>query len=1093
MPGNIFDKIRRENIEKYGTDIDRYGPILLANLYSDRTHFIYELLQNAEDACARAKKAGIENRFIIHFHLYPDRLEVRHKGIPFDENDVRGICGLVEGTKGEDFSQIGKFGIGFKSVYAYTKSPEIYSSDKSFCIKNYVQPYSIEQREDVKNGKTLFVIPFNHDKITKGDAFSEIKQRLKNLGLRTLLFLRNIEEITWKIDSSFGKYSRTSKRDNNIRWVNLTYKDNIGTKNSDGKWLIFERPISTDYKNQVRVEIAYQLDEDDKTDKVQIVPVRDTKLVAFFPTEKPTHLKFLVQGPYQTTPSRDNIYNNDWNWKLIKETAVLTAESISKIKEMNLLDVNYLNTLPIEYEYFFGENIIFTPIYKKVREKLLSDEPLLPAYNGEYTNSKRALIVRGKDLRDLLSPEQLKMLFNRTKWLDENITEDKAPGLRKYLMEKLEVAEIDPERFAREFTEDFIKKQSDEWVKRFYVFLLKQEALWREKTYFEKGGILRSKSIIRLDDDSHTKPFDSHGKPIAYLPGEHESHFPTIKASLVKDEKAKNFLQQLGLRESDIVDDIINNILPKYKQEKIDITPEENINDVKRVAEILKNVSSDERKFKLIKELKAIPFLVAINFGDFRVKYKRLRDVYLGERYTSNKDIDIYFEGNENTWFLDGRYLNVIDVSTLVGLSCKTKIQVIYQEASYGTVTIDASRGSYKRGLYGFDPDCEIDGLEYALENINIERAKIIWNILKKDYKRIYGTVESATRQDWSNSTEEEKFSKMGELLITYQWLPDTEGNFHKPSEILLSELHGEFDKESLDAKCVAEELEFKSDNEQQILEELEKLPEEIKEAYSFSKEMKGLSEEDKKKTMKFIKSLKTTKEMSVGISIVEIGKQIEESLVTPPSKEIDNSQIRSSLTPGDEESIRKNYGNEIRNRLNKMRVIQKPTIGTKTQIIDPVDPKQFLLDQYNGHCQICKTKLYLGPNKKPWVNTDRLFKKIQGKYGWANMEFNVLGVCPNCQVLMDYGGRDIRNVIETAKKVSRGEVAPEEVDERMGNFHISGLFYIMPIEVAGKKTEIIYSQTHMQKLAEFIEQSAKKEEEEEESVLTPATAIQED
>ena len=34
--------IRRENIKKYGTDFDQYGPVLLENLYSDQTHFAIE-------------------------------------------------------------------------------------------------------------------------------------------------------------------------------------------------------------------------------------------------------------------------------------------------------------------------------------------------------------------------------------------------------------------------------------------------------------------------------------------------------------------------------------------------------------------------------------------------------------------------------------------------------------------------------------------------------------------------------------------------------------------------------------------------------------------------------------------------------------------------------------------------------------------------------------------------------------------------------------------------------------------------------------------------------------------------------------------
>ena len=40
-----YETIRQENQRRYGTDVDRYGELLLANRYGNRTHFIYELLQ----------------------------------------------------------------------------------------------------------------------------------------------------------------------------------------------------------------------------------------------------------------------------------------------------------------------------------------------------------------------------------------------------------------------------------------------------------------------------------------------------------------------------------------------------------------------------------------------------------------------------------------------------------------------------------------------------------------------------------------------------------------------------------------------------------------------------------------------------------------------------------------------------------------------------------------------------------------------------------------------------------------------------------------------------------------------------------------
>jgi hypothetical protein len=84
-----YKVIRQENERRYGTDIGRIGPMLLANRYDDRTHFLYELLQNAEDAVAEREEAT--ERRSVHFQLTGQQLLVRHFGKLFDEKDARGI------------------------------------------------------------------------------------------------------------------------------------------------------------------------------------------------------------------------------------------------------------------------------------------------------------------------------------------------------------------------------------------------------------------------------------------------------------------------------------------------------------------------------------------------------------------------------------------------------------------------------------------------------------------------------------------------------------------------------------------------------------------------------------------------------------------------------------------------------------------------------------------------------------------------------------------------------------------------------------------------------------------------------------------
>ena len=52
MPSD-YDAIRRDNVHRRGEEFDDIGRLVAEQLYADRTHFVYELLQNAEDALQR--------------------------------------------------------------------------------------------------------------------------------------------------------------------------------------------------------------------------------------------------------------------------------------------------------------------------------------------------------------------------------------------------------------------------------------------------------------------------------------------------------------------------------------------------------------------------------------------------------------------------------------------------------------------------------------------------------------------------------------------------------------------------------------------------------------------------------------------------------------------------------------------------------------------------------------------------------------------------------------------------------------------------------------------------------------------------------
>ena len=150
---------------------------LLTNMYPDEAHFIYELLQNAEDK-------GAEN---VYFKLYSDKLVFEHDGglknpkYLFSLNDIASITGLAISTKKDDSTSIGKFGVGFKAVFSYTDTPRIYSGDFAFEIKEMFIPYEIEKDTSLKKGITRFVFPFNNSDKTVEDSYNEIETGLKIL------------------------------------------------------------------------------------------------------------------------------------------------------------------------------------------------------------------------------------------------------------------------------------------------------------------------------------------------------------------------------------------------------------------------------------------------------------------------------------------------------------------------------------------------------------------------------------------------------------------------------------------------------------------------------------------------------------------------------------------------------------------------------------------------------------------------------------------------------------------------------------------------------------------------------------------------
>ena len=346
-----YEAIKADNLKRYGTDVGRYGKSVLADLYDDRTHFIYELLQNAEDALRR--RADEPRSRTVRFDLSESALRISHYGKPFDQGDVEGVCGIARSTRGEDLTRIGRFGIGFKSVYGFTDRPAIHSGHEDFGIDRFVWP-SVQPRIERDQEQTVFVMPLRNPE----DNCAEIADGLRRINLDTLLFLRETDSIEWSILSGESAvYMRQSERlDDLVRRVTLV-GESIRHDDGDQDWLVFSKPMHMAGVKAGHVEIAF-LAKDNR-----IAPVSRSKLVVFFPTAVETSLGLRIQGPYRTTPSRDNVPKDDpWNQACIKNTGELLVDALLWLRERNMLDVDVLQCLPLDGTKIWRRQLVYAAV-----------------------------------------------------------------------------------------------------------------------------------------------------------------------------------------------------------------------------------------------------------------------------------------------------------------------------------------------------------------------------------------------------------------------------------------------------------------------------------------------------------------------------------------------------------------------------------------------------------------------------------------------------------------------------------------------------------------------------------------------------------
>ncbi len=819
-----FDKIYNKRKRLHDALLENESGLLelVQDLYSDITHFIYEILQNAEDAKATT----------ILFELSKEGLLIKHNGVPFSIGDIEGITNVAgkNNDKRSDQEKIGKFGIGFKSVYAITDIPKIQSGKYAFEIENYLLPVNFSENNDFD--QTVILLPFSSSKDIQR-TFRLITEKFQSFEPYNLLFLTHLHSITFRWDDNERIFRKQEQKFENST---IAFDTSVKVGKERFRYLLFKKSVKNErfshLKNKPKITIAFK--RTTKNEEEVFENAETGNIFAFFETGHETFLNFIVQAPFSTTPARDNIdFKLEVNQDLLDELGDLMVDIMEYHRDKKLITVNFLNQLPIDLDV--NENkVVYHKFFETVRNEFRSDKKYLPTmFSNQYQAAKDLAIVRGRELTSIISSiGDLEMLFGVRYWMDTKITVDRTPDLREYLMMELEIEEYTPEDFARNITEEFLLTKKDNWIRRFYEFLNgKQESLWRSGG--REKGVLRTKPIIRLDNNEQTYPFGEDGEPRVFLPIKSgKVNYDTVKPSIINSKGSLEFIKnKLGIHEPDIFDQVKQLIIPLYKKKKKP-SKVEHARHVRLVLQVYDNLP-ENRKEELTSlfEDTEVDFFRAISSLTDKETYENYQEVYMPVQ-----DLKQYFSFSPETKYVKQTFYQKIGPDMGCEFLRKCGIKDYPWKIHNEDPDLDDKKllqlrenGGEKKITYQIGlSDYQLEGIPEFLDQQVIlkQNSLLLWKIILTTIKKTdfdQDLFRGSYQWFYRYKYQTHFISSFLSLIEKKNWLYTNldSSKPQKPGNIKLSELSPEYDKTSEEAQFLLKYLRFKTEVEQQLIDQL--------------------------------------------------------------------------------------------------------------------------------------------------------------------------------------------------------------------------------------------------------------------------------
>ena len=822
---DVFDKPEYRGVKKSVVD-----------KYSDQAHFIYELLQNADDAKATSARFVLNEDNLVFAHNGTKKFSVSNPET-HEKDDEKGILGDINsitsiGSSSKKENSIGKFGVGFKSVFQYTNTPHIYDQNFLFKIERFIVPKLLDaDHQDRKKEETLFMFPFDKPEQINKEVYQHIENRLKTLEF-PILFLSNLKRIEYKISDSTGYYEKSISetyhtKDIHAELLNLsaTYKD----KSKNDKLWLFSRKT----EDNLSYSVGFFLD-----DSGNLKPYR-SKAFCYFTTQKDTGLNFIVHAPFLLTDSREGIKEGDpHNLKMLSLLSKLAAESFLVLKDIGvknnkpLITDNIFEIIPYQSTCDFNDSF-----YTEIKNTFQT-HPILPSTDS-YTTKDNACWASRNEHTNIFSNEQLTELLNKSnvKWVFISKSRENVTGKLLEYIDSLVPLHLDEDKLIESITASFIEKQTIDWLHNLYKWLSRSE----KRQYLSK-----TVPIFLNKKNKAVKAFDRDGswklQPVLFLPIEGGSGFDTINESLITDEEMIEVIEKLGIKKPSLKDEIIMHILPKYINNTILNETELSSykNDFKKIFKCyLECPHGDIDDF--LKLLKKYHFIL--------YKFESDENQYLGkagELYFPTEGLKKWFEVNPETKFVVddfyASYDKIDDFFSKLGMKKKVRINSHNLEKKNAYKVKDLCEklareiSDKKRQAYMYRKvyprftmpqmywesrkwkEMRIDTLAMNIKDVeknkDFEKSIYIWDSLLKfqeyiffDDEVFFGEYTYETR----STTKRERFEAEHTVYLRYgKWLVDQNGIFKSPASMHVNELHPDYNMENYYARKLIDILHIK-------------------------------------------------------------------------------------------------------------------------------------------------------------------------------------------------------------------------------------------------------------------------------------------